>query len=68
MAGKNSELAKTKPVADLDHSDKEGHGEEAPKPLVKKGTFIGVGTYAPLEQHRGISANVKTGTPSGEHQ
>ena len=53
----------------LDHTDKEGHGEEAAKPSVKKGTFIGVGTYAPLSSAAdGISPNRKSGTSSGGEQ
>jgi hypothetical protein len=53
----------------LDHADKEGHGEEAAKPGVKKGTFIGVGTYAPLSSAGdAISPNRKTGTSSGGEQ
>ena len=51
----------------LDHSDKEGHGEDAAKPTVKKGTFTGVGTYAPTIGEA-ISPNRKTGTSSGGEQ
>lgn len=62
MSGKKS-------VAALDHSDKEGHGEDSAKPTVKKGTFIGVGTYAPLASSGdAISPNRKTGTSSGGEQ
>jgi hypothetical protein len=58
-----------KPVANLDHIDKEGHGEDAAKPTVKKGTFIAVGTYAPLASTAdGISPNKKSGTSSGDFQ
>jgi hypothetical protein len=58
-----------KPVASLDHMDKEGHGEDAAKPTVRKGTFIAVGTYAPLvDSGKGISPNKKTGTSSGGEQ
>lgn len=53
----------------LDHSDKEGHGEDAAKPGVKKGTFIGVGTYAPISSASdAISPNKKSGTSSGDFQ
>jgi len=53
----------------LDHTDKEGHGEDAAKPNVKKGTFIGVGTYAPVVNAAdAISPNKKTGTSSGDFQ
>lgn len=53
----------------LDHSDKEGHGEDAAKPTVKKGTFIGVGTYAPVvSASDAISPNRKSGTSSGGEQ
>ena len=53
----------------LDHADKEGHGEDAAKPTVKKGTFIVVGTYAPVvNMCDEISPNRKTGTPSGGEQ
>lgn len=53
----------------LDHSDKEGHGEDAAKPTIKKGTFIGVGTYAPLANSAdAISPNRKSGSSSGGEQ
>lgn len=56
-------------VADLDHSDKQGHGEESPKPTVKKGTFISPATFAPLASSGdATSPNKKTGTPSGGEQ
>jgi molybdopterin biosynthesis enzyme len=62
-------MAGKKPVAGLDHTDKEGHGEDAAKPTVKKGTFIGVGTYAPLANTAdAISPNKKSGTSSGDFQ
>lgn len=57
----------SKATASLDKGDKTGHGEDAPKPQVKKGTFIGVGTYVPL-QNEAISPNRKTGTSSGGEQ
>lgn len=53
----------------LDHADKEGHGEESSKPTVKKGTFIGVGTYAPIVPTMdAISPNKKSGSSSGGEQ
>lgn len=53
----------------LDHADKEGHGEDAAKPTVKKGTVILVGTYAPIANAAdGISPNRKSGTSSGDFQ
>lgn len=59
----------SKALTFLDHSDKEGHGEDAAKPSVKKGTFIGVGTYAPLPSAaEAISPNKKSGTSSGDFQ
>jgi hypothetical protein len=50
----------SKAVAKPDRSSREGHGEDGPVPNVKKGTFIQVGTAAPLE-HSPISVNRKTG-------
>ena len=64
-------MAKNEPkgLTFLDHSDKEGHGEDAAKPSVQKGTFIGVGTYAPIAHaSEGISPNKKSGTSSGGAQ
>ena len=64
-------MAKNEPkgLTFLDHTDKEGHGEDASKPSVKKGTFIGVGTYAPVVSAAdAISPNRKTGTSSGGEQ
>lgn len=56
-------------VADLDHSDKQGHGEDSPKPMVKKGTFISPATFAPLvSSGDAISPNKKSGTSSGGEQ
>jgi len=51
----------------LDQTDKEGHGELSDNPNVKKGTFIGIGTYAPLA-NEAISPNKKSGTSSGGAQ
>jgi len=51
----------------LDRSKREGHGEDSPKPNVKKGTFMGVGTYAPLASEA-ISPNRKSGSSSGGEQ
>lgn len=45
----------------------EGHGEDSKAPSVKKGTFIQVGSVIPL-QSKAISANVKSGNPSGGEQ
>jgi hypothetical protein len=61
------EKQKTNGLSFLDQSDKEGHGEDASKPSVKKGTFIAVGTYAPLSGEA-ISPNKKSGTSSGGQQ
>lgn len=62
-------MNKEKGLTFLDHSDKEGHGEDSSKPTVKKGTFIGVGTYAPVANSAdGISPNKKSGTSSGDFQ
>lgn len=59
----------SKSVAKLDHSDKTGHGEDSPKPTVKKGTFISPATFAPLASSGdAVSPNRKTGTPSGGQQ
>jgi hypothetical protein len=58
-----------KAVADIDHSDKTGHGEDSPKPTVKKGIFISPATFAPLASSGdAISPNKKTGTSSGGSQ
>ena len=57
-----------KSIAALDRSEKEGHGDEGPKPGVKKGTFDSPATFAPLSAGKGISPNVKSGPSSGGEQ
>lgn len=56
-----------KQTAKLDRSTKEGHGEDGPKESVSKGTYIQVGTVAPLSQ-TAISPNRKSGSSSGGEQ
>jgi hypothetical protein len=50
----------------------EGHGEESKSPVVKKGTFYQVGTYAEgsffTTFPKAISPNSKSGTSSGGDQ
>lgn len=57
-------MKKTSP---LDHTAKEGHGDDAGAPQVSKGTFTdGGGTYMPLPIHpTAHSSNAKTGKPGG---
>jgi hypothetical protein len=45
----------------------EGHGDDSKAPSVKKGVFEQVGSVIPL-QTKPISANVKSGNPSGGEQ
>lgn len=49
-----------KKTATLDRSQKEGHGDDGPVPGVGKGTFIQIGTAAPLS-HSPTSVNKKSG-------
>ena len=56
-----------KKTATLDRHDKEGHGEDGPKESVTKGTYVQVGTVAPLS-HTPISPNKKNSTSSGGEQ
>jgi hypothetical protein len=51
----------------VDRGKREGHGEDAPRPTVKKGKFEPVGTYITLPTEA-ISPNRKTGTSSGGEQ
>lgn len=56
-----------KKTATLDRKDKEGHGDDGPREGVSKGTFVQVGTVAPLS-HSAISPNRKSGSSSGGEQ
>lgn len=56
-----------KKTATLDHRDKEGHGDDSPRESVSKGTYIQIGTTAPLSQ-TAISPNRKSGSSSGGEQ
>jgi hypothetical protein len=55
-----------KRMANTPASDvREGHGDDSMVPSVSKGTFMDVGvTYTPLD-HSPMSANKKSGGPSG---
>ena len=56
-----------KKTATLDRHDKEGHGDDGPKESVSKGSYVQVGTVAPLN-HAAISPNRKSGSSSGGEQ
>lgn len=56
-----------KKTATLDRSQREGHGDDGPRESVSKGTYIQIGTTAPLSQ-TAISPNRKSGTSSGGEQ
>lgn len=56
-----------KKTATLDRRDKEGHGDDGPKENVSKGSFVQIGTAAPLS-HTAISPNRKSGSTSGGEQ
>jgi len=49
-----------KKTATLDHQDKEGHGSDEPRMGVSKGTFIAIGSEAPLKSTP-TSVNRKSG-------
>lgn len=45
----------------------EGHGESSKAPMVKKGTYMQVGTVVDIST-KAISPNTKSGTSSGGEQ
>jgi len=52
-------------------SDYQGHGEPSKAPNIRKGSFMAIGTYVDSGNigsiyPKGISPNVKSGSPSGE--
>jgi len=52
-------------MSPLDHSDKEGHGDNATAPgLITKGKFESPATFVPLSK-TATSSDSKTGNPGG---
>ncbi len=56
-------------ISKLDHSAKEGHGDESENTVhVSKGTYIQIGTAAPTMSAQTFSPNRKTGLSSGDEK